>query len=281
MFKKKLDVKEIEIDTVEDELKGTNHQTGYEVSITELYDSTETEKDRKKKIIDKFLEKNIKDAIFERYPLKIFNREVNFYINNEIINPDEFIDGKPEKNKIDYLDKKGEEHSVLFSFIKIKKLDRIKVFLTTDNAGIETIANGFEFDANWLSPKIGGWFVYIHSNTLGADLYRNVDLDGLDENVRHYKNFLKEELNNFFTIKNQEFDDFTEKLKNDAYYPYKERKSSSQSKEMLFNKLAYLVEDRYHILNEQNRLREIIYPLIDRTISNGELDNILSSTLRT
>lgn len=34
------------------------------------------------------------------------------------------------------------------------------------------------------------------------------------------------------------------------------------------------------MLNEQNRLREIIYPLIDRTISNGELDQILNSILK-
>ncbi|WP_291275313.1 type I restriction enzyme HsdR N-terminal domain-containing protein, partial [Flavobacterium sp.] len=63
------------------------------------------------------------------------------------------------------------------------------------------------------------------------------------------------------------------------FYPYKE-KSSSQSKVILFDKLAYLVEDKYNILNDQNRLREIVYPLIDRTISNGELDKILRSILK-
>ncbi len=49
---------------------------------------------------------------------------------------------------------------------------------------------------------------------------------------------------------------------------------------MLFDKLAFLVEDKYNLLNEQNKLREIIYPLIDRTISNGELDQILNSILK-
>jgi len=110
-------------------------------------------------------------------------------------------------------------------------------------------------------------------------MYRNIDLDGLDENVRHYKEFVKNHLNEFFKIKNKEFDNFTDKLKKDAFYPYKE-KTSSQSKVLLFDKLAYLVEDKYNILNEQNRLREIIYPLIDRTISNGELDNILHGILK-
>jgi uncharacterized HAD superfamily protein len=49
---------------------------------------------------------------------------------------------------------------------------------------------------------------------------------------------------------------------------------------LLFDKLAYLVEDRYNLLNEKNKLREIIYPLIDRTISNGELDKILRGILK-
>jgi hypothetical protein len=110
-------------------------------------------------------------------------------------------------------------------------------------------------------------------------MYRNVDLDGLDENAKHFKEFIKQKLNDFFKERNHEFDNFTEKLKSDEYYPYKEN-VSSQSKVILFDKLAYLVEDRYHILNEQNKLREIIYPLIDRTISNGELDKILKSILK-
>ena len=41
-----------------------------------------------------------------------------------------------------------------------------------------------------------------------------------------------------------------------------------------------LVEDKYNLLNEKNKLREIIYPLIDRTISNRELDNVLKSVLK-
>lgn len=75
------------------------------------------------------------------------------------------------------------------------------------------------------------------------------------------------------------FDNFAEKLKRDEYYPFREKNSSSQSKIVVFDKLAYLVEDKYQLLNGNNILREIIYPLIDRTISNSELDNILKNIL--
>lgn len=277
-FGNNINVSEIDLETKEEVLEG-KHSTYYKVSISELYDSTITEQEPKKKIIDKFLKDKIEDSIFERYPLKAFNQEVSFFINGKKIDPNDFIVGQPIKKVINYIDKKGVEHEVLFDFMQIKKIDKIKVFLTTRNAGIQTIASGFEYDASWLSPKIGGWFIYIDTLTLNSDMYRNVDLDGLDENVRHYKDFVKTQLNKFFQIKNSEFDNFTDKLKRDEFYPYRE-KSSSRSKVILFDKLAYLVEDKYNLLNEQNKLREIIYPLIDRTISNGELDRILRSILK-
>lgn len=279
MFGKNLNVTEVDLDTQEEILRGTNHSTFYKVSVSELYDSAVTDIEPKKKIIDKFLKANIKDAIFERYPLKIFNKEVNVFINNSKIDPVDFLVENPIKKFVDYEDKKGKIHKVLFDYMNIKKVSKIKVFLTTKNAGIQTIATGFEFEANWLSPKIGGWFIYIESNSLPSDMYRNIDLDGMDENIKHYKEFLKQQLNDFFKERNREFDNFTDKLKKDEYYPYKE-KSSSQSKILLFDKVAYIVEDRFQILKEDNKIREIIYPLIDRSISNGEFENVLRKMLK-
>lgn len=279
MFGKNLNVSEINIDTKEEILKGKSYDTYYQVTIEEFYNSIVTDKEPKKKIIEKFLKENIEDAIFEKYPLKIFNKDVNFFLNGDKINPSNFIIGNPTTKTIPYTDLKGKEHNVIFNFIHIKKLDKIKVFLTTNNAGIQTIANGFEFDASWLSPKIGGWYIYIESDTLPTDLYRNIDLDDLDESWKNFKNFIKDNLGIFYKNLNSEYDNFTEKLRNDQFYPFKEKISSSQTKVVVFDKLAFLVEDKYRLLNENNKLREIIYPLIDRTISNGELDNILKNIL--
>lgn len=277
-FGRNISVTDINIDTKE-EILSKNQNTYYQVTIIDLYDSNTTDNEPKKKIIDKFLKENIEDAIFERYPLKIFNEEVKIHINKKQILPSDFVIGEPIKKIIPYEDKKGKEHKIRFNFMQIKNIDKRKVFLTTLNAGIQTIATGFEYDAEWLSPKIGGWFVYISCDSLPSDMYRNVDLDGMDEEVKHYKSFIKNQLNDFFKEKNKEFDNFIDKLKKDDYYPYKE-KSSSQSKIMVFDKLAFLVEDKYNLLNEKNKLREIIYPLIDRTISNGEFDQILRSILK-
>ena len=51
-----------------------------------------------RKIIDKFLHENIEDAIFERYPLKIFNEEVKIHINKKLILPSDFVIGNHKEN---------------------------------------------------------------------------------------------------------------------------------------------------------------------------------------
>lgn len=278
-FGRNINVSDVRIETQEEILTGCHHTTYYQVTIKDLYDIDITDKEPRKKIVDKLLKQNIANAIFERYPLKIFNRDVAFYINSKKIDPNDFVIGMPVLKELTYKDKKGDEHNTQFRFFNVKNMEKRKVFITTNNAGIQTIASGFEYDAEWLSPKIGGWFIYVTSTSLPTDIYRNFNLDDLDEDVRSFKLFIKEELTAFFRKKNIEFDNFIDKLKKDDYYPYKE-KSSSKSKTILFDKLAFLVEDKYNLLNEQNRLREIIYPLIDRTISNGELDKILNSILK-
>ena len=267
------------VETKEEVLSG-NHNTYYQVSIFDLYDANVTKHEPKKKLTENFLQDKIHDSIFEQQPLKIFNRDIRVHINGQLLNPKDFVIGDPIIKTVPYTDKKGKKHNIQFEFFQVKKVEKRKIFLTTLNAGIQTIATGFEYDADWLSPKIGGWFVYISCNTMHSDMYRNIDFDGLDEDLRHYKTFIKDELNAFFKARNQEYDNFIENLKQDDYYPYKTKESSSKSKIVLFDKLAFWVEDEYNLLREKNKLREIVYPLIDRTISNGELDKVLNKILK-
>ncbi len=280
-FKATSKINDLEIDTKETVLKG-QHKTYYRVTIENLYETNITSKNQKRKISEKLLKTNIANSVFERYPIPIFNKTVRFTINSNYLNPNDFVVNQPQKITFDYSDKKGEVHKVYFTFFNLTShFERIKIFLTTKNAGVDNIVSGFEYDAEWLSPKIGSWFVYIYTDTLSTDMYRNLDLDGLDETVSLFKAFIKERLNDFFKEKNKEFDNFSQKLKNDDYYPYKEKtKITSKSKVVLFDKLAFLVEEKYNLINGNNKLRELIYPLIDRTITGGELDNILKQVLR-
>lgn len=274
-------IEDLEIDTDESLLKG-KHKTYYQVTIDQIYDPTITGKNQKRKVSERLLKDNIRDAIFERYPIVVFNKSIRFKINGESLKPEQFIEGKPEKISAVFKDKKGKEHDLFFTYIQLKStIEEIRVFLTTKNAGIDTIVGGFQYEADWLTPKSKGWFVYIHSDALETDLYRNLDIDGMDDNVHQFKAFIKDKLNSFFKSRNKEYEDFVTKLKKDAFYPYKEKSNAtSKSKVILFDKVAYLVEERYNLFTANKQLREIIYPLIDRTITTGELDKILQKILR-
>lgn len=274
-------IEDLEIDTEESIIPG-QHKTYYKVSINNIYDPVITGKNQKRKISERLLKENIHNAIFERYPIVIFSKTIKFKINGALLKPEDFIQGEPEKITTSFKDKKGKEHNLFFTYIQLKStIDEIRVFLTTKNAGVDTIVSGFQYDADWLGPKSKGWFVYIHSDALETDLYRNLDIDGLDDNIHHFKAFIKDRLNHFFKGKNKEYEDFLEKLKKDNYYPYKEvSNATSKSKVVLFDKVAYLVEERYNLFTINKQLREIVYPLIDRTITTGELDKILQKILR-
>lgn len=274
-------VEELIIDTEETILPGKNHITFYKITIKSIYDPIVTGKNQKRKISERLLKENIADAIFERYPLIIFNKTVRFNINGKPLNPNDFVDGDPIRLTVDYEDKKGKTHAIYFTYIKLKStIDEIKIFLTTKSSDVDTIVGGFEYEAEWLGPKSKGWFVYIHAEAIQTDLYRSFELDDMDDDSRRFKGFIKTKLNEFFKTKNKEYDDFILKLKKDNYYPYKnEDNATSQSKVTLFEKLAYLVEEKYNLINGKSKMREIIYPLIDRTIVTGELDKIMKKML--
>ncbi|MDB5120018.1 MAG: hypothetical protein JWN56_1236 [Sphingobacteriales bacterium] len=274
-------IEDLEIDTTETVLTGRNN-TYYKVIIDKIYDQQIIGKNQKRKISERLLKDNLPDAIFERYPIVIFNKTVRFKINGNLLKPEDFIKGDPIKILLTYQDKKGLEHQLFFTFLHLKStIEEVRVFLTTKNEGVDQIVGGFHFEAEWLDPTARGWFVYIHSDNLETDLYRNWDLEGFDDRGQDFKSFIKEKLNDFFKGKNKKYDDFIVKLRKDNYYPYKDpSNATSLSKVVLFTKVAYLVEERYNLFTVNKQLREIIYPLINRTIITGELDDILQKILR-
>ncbi|MFC2118333.1 ATP-binding protein [Bacteroidota bacterium] len=282
-FSENQNIDEIEISTIEKILPGDNNKTYYKLSIDNLYDSVETVNSMRNKIIPKFLLENLPLALFESYPLIIFNKKVNFFLNDKLIKPDSFIQGEPCRNNLLYKNRKGVEHTVEFSAIKLKsKLDKRKIFLTSNNAGIKSIVTGFEFDAAWLSPEIGDWFVYINIDSVPQNLFRNLDFGDLDPEVSHLRTYIKNQVSEFFREKNKEFENFQEKLHTDKYYPYLNEtdEKKRRSKVIVFDKLAYIVEEKYQVLKEDKKLREVVYPLINRAIGNDNITEVLKNILK-
>ena len=196
-FKKENDVRQVDIDTVE-ELLDKKANTYYQITIEDLYDADAVNREPRKRLIKKLNKDSIKDSLFETYCLKVFNGDISFYVNDEKINPRDYIIGEPERKLDEYIDKKGVKHQVQMDYVQIKGLDKIRVYLTVQNAGVHENALCFEYAAPWLSPNIGGWLVYYYAEGITSDILRNADLEDMDEEFVSYRLFVKDKLNFFF-----------------------------------------------------------------------------------
>ena len=90
---------------------------------------------------------------------------------------------------------------------------------------------------------------------------------------------MKGKLNDFFKGKNKKYDEFVANLRDDTYYPFKDG-NTSESQLLAFDKLAYMVEDKYGFLEKKDKARSILYPLVKRSISSGDFDVVLRSVLK-
>lgn len=256
--------------------------TFYKVIIENLHHNKQEKLFKRNLINEKFLEQNIKQSIFENYPFQIFHNIVNFVINNIELKRSDFVIGKPSKKTIDYFDKKGKEHKINFYFYNIiSSLNKVKVFYQTDNEDLKSVAHEYTYSSDWYTPDLGTWFIYVTSPFLNNDLFRNLDIENLgEEELNSLKNTVKEVINDFFKAKNKRFDKFLNSLEKDKYYPYIDEKPASKTQEVLFKKVAYLLEDEHRLIQKDNKIRNFLYPLLDKAISNGNIEFIFDKVLK-
>src|SRR5690606_22075043 len=154
----------------------------YKVTIEQLHHNKQEKVAKRNKIHENFLKQNINQAIFQHYPFEIFHDTVNFIINGKTLKREHFVIDKPFKKSIEYTDKKGKTHKLNFYFYNINStLNKVKVFFQTDNAGLKSVAHEYTYSSDWYTPDLGTWFIYIESQMVNTDLFRNLDLETLGE----------------------------------------------------------------------------------------------------
>lgn len=256
--------------------------TYYKVTIENLHHNKQEKVFKKNQISEHFLQQNINQAIFEKYPFKVFNKEVQFSINGNQLNPKDFVIGEPSIKKTEFIDKKGNPFEFSFRFYEINsQLNKVKVFFCIDNAGIQTVAHEYTYSSDWYTPDLGTWFIYIESPFFNGDLFRNIDMDGLgDDEIKNLKEFTKDTINEFFKAKNKRFEKFINELSSDKFYPTSFEAELSKSRELVFQKVAYLIEDEYKLLSKNENLRGLFYNLIDKALSSGHIEEIFTKVLK-
>jgi len=280
------DLKEIQLENtdlkVDYEYLGKNKiETYYKVTIEDLYHNKQEKCLKKNLIAENFLKQNIKQSIFENYPYEIFNNITSFSINGEKISKDDFVINTPSTKHVEYTDKRGNAQVLDFFFFNIKtNLNKVKVFFRIENAGIKSVAHEFTYSSDWYTPDLGTWFIYVESSFFDSDLFRNLDIESLgEEEIKSIKICVKDTINDFFKARNKRFEKFLNKLENDKYYPYRDEKPNSSTQEVVFKKVAYLIEDEHKLIQKDDKIRDFLYPLIDKAISNGNIEYIFNKVL--
>jgi len=269
----------VKLDVQHEELK-EDLPTYYQVVINDFWDEAEIDADKTKKIHKKIIIDNFEESIFTQYPIQILNKEVAFFINGKKLQKDDFVIGDPEIINEKYADLAGEDHAFKLTFINYKASSKgVKVFLRTLNNDIQTI--GYEFNYTADIPDANSWLVYVDSGLFNSnqDIFRNLLVPGLLKDSEHLVECLHSFIDNFFKDKFKDYFNFSKNLSEDVYYPYKDKSPTSNTKNLVFNQLAYFIEKDHKILARKDRLRKIIYPLVDKAISHGDLLPIIEETV--
>jgi len=257
-------------------------RTYYKVTIEKLHHHRQGKVLPRNRISEKFRSDDIRQAIFEKYPLQIFHREVHFTINGADLNPADFVIGDPILRKTLYVDIRGAEHPFDIHFYHMRiPLNKVKVFFYMNQGGIRAIAHEFTYSSDWYTPDLGTWFIYLDSPFFNSDLFRNIDLDSLgDEEIKNLKEFIKEAVNDFFKANNLRFEKFIARLEKDEACP-RFNTPMDQSRELLFQKIAYVAEDEYKLMDQKNeKMRGLFYTLIDKALANGHVEEVFTKVAR-
>lgn len=274
-------LKDIDFELTE-EVYDTKENPYYSVTIKNLYHGKQDKVAKKNRIVAELLAENIHLALFEKYPYEIFNNSVSFSVNGKTLHRNEFIYDKPIIKRCDYTNIKGNKTKINFYFYHIKlSPPKVKVFLQIDNGGVKTVAHEYTYSSDWYSPDLGSWFIYVESPLFSLDLFRNIDFEEMgDEELAKLQSFIKVTINDFFVGINKRFLKFTEKLSEDVFNPHINGKPASETQEILFQKAAFLVEDQYKLLEKDHKIRALIYPLIDKALSDGNIQSIFDMILK-
>jgi len=267
------------IDVVSSELEQVSTNTFYKIAIRNFWDEAEKKKNPKKKIIAKLLPDQLEEALFLKYSPLIVVDKVNFIINEKKLSKELFLVGNIEKDNFDFIFENNTTEKIYLEYVNYRSKSR-KIILAyrVENNGLKI--SGFDEYMTFDYPDENSWLVHVDCDYFNdnADIFRNLPLDGLDEDMAKLKKSIKNAVRNFIKNKHTNYYSFLEKLVCDKYYPYKGG-SPSSSKEYTFNRLAYYIEEDYSLLKTDQDTRKIIYPLLDRAMNNGDIIGILENVL--
>jgi len=274
----------IEFEVITSDINGTNVDTYYYVRINNLYQNT-AEPSQKNLLSQEFYNINdFKQSIFESYPFQVFEGKVQFHVNGEVLQKEEFCIDAPKYIFKTITDLKGIEHTINIYLYKVNLKEKdINIFFQVDNAGIKTSVARYQYLSPWYTPDAGAWYIFVDSDIITRDSMSNFDLADLgDYEARAISDCIKEAIDEFFKKSNIKFTSFIEKLTKDPSYPYtilnKDERPSLEVN--VFNHTAYLLEMEQRLIESGNSARKTIYPIIKKIIEDGDTEFLVENVIQ-
>lgn len=258
--------------------------TGSTLTISYLHHNSGSKISKRQKLSAEFEDlSSFRQAIFEAYPFIIFEKKVEFIINEKPINRDDFCIGDPVPKTIVLSLASGKENKLEVTFYNVKlKTKDISIFFQINESGLMTSIARYQYVSPWHTPDLGSWYVTVTSDIITRDMVSNFELADLGErDSKIIQEALKNCIDNFFKETNAKYNSFLEKLSKDKSYPYEVHKDDKISLEKnIFNQAAYLIELEQKILEKNNPARRTVYPLLKKVIENGDVEFLVNEVIQ-
>jgi hypothetical protein len=274
------DLSKYEFDIATTDLEKKSAAAYYKISIKDFWDKVETENNPKKVFTNKLLPGKLEEALFLKYSTLIITDKITFVINGIKLAKENFLVGEPETDDFNFEFSDNTISNIALEYIHYKgKNKNIILSYRVDNNGIKL--SGFEDLIGFDYPDDNAWLVHIDSDkfTPKSDILRNLSFDGMDPDLAKLKDEVRAVVREFIKEKHEDYFKFKHTLTTDRYYPY-QNTSTSGAKEIAFNQIAFLIETDYSILQKKETIRQVVYPLLDKAISNSDnhdLEDILKA----
>jgi len=256
----------------------------YQVRITNLYNNEQT-CEKRNKLGKHFESDEFKRLIFENFAFDIFEEKIRFYIDDVKIDRTDFLQGDPMKKEVPYVSVRGNEHTLTYCFynVLLPKKD-ISVFIQSSSENVYVTMRRYGYASKWHTPDLGAWFIYISSDLFNGQSVSDFDLADLgDKESAAILANIRTIIDDFFQVRNKDYDTFVAKLAHDTHYPFEPSDNEIGLQESLFRKTVYIIEDQSKLLEKGNEIRGLVYPMIKKLIQDGEsrfiIDKVMSLPL--
>lgn len=268
---------DVEVDVEESDAQMEQY---YQVRITDLYNN-EQSCARKNRLGKYFEESEFKRLVFEEYAFSIFEDKVKFYINDNQIEKQEYIEEPPYTRDIPYMDVKGVAHTITYHFYRLKLVKKdISVLVQSKFENTYLTARRYGYACKWHTPDLGAWFIYVNSDMLNNETIPDLDFDELgNRETTSILSNIRQTIDEFFRERNKEYDAFVTKLMEDEHYPYELSSDEIGLSESMFRKTVYLVENQEKLLEKNETVRQIVYPMVKKLLEEGDARFIVDKVL--